>query len=175
MIKLFSISLIFALLFNTIGMPVAGFYCLISIKKEMKRAIADGALINSIEIIEVGQNSNEIKFVEDNEFYYQNKLYDIISRSQSDGKIKFKCINDQNEEKALLSFSKSATGAQTNAKIFTKIFSFISNSLSIIGTLIKAGHSIQNIFKYQYLTRSFHSLFVYYDIDEPPPKVLIKI
>jgi hypothetical protein len=45
-----------------------------------------------------------IKFVDENEFVYHGKLYDIISKKTESTDIIFSCINDEQEEKLLKNF-----------------------------------------------------------------------
>jgi len=75
------------------------------IKKEMKNIIANNKNISAVEKLTIDPRDKNFRKIEDNEFIYNGKLYDIIEEFRLNGKLIFFCINDKKEEALLKDFS----------------------------------------------------------------------
>ncbi len=107
--RLLSIFLISALLFN-----IFGYYFTIQIiqkgyKKQFRKHIRYNANDENTEMLVISdaiiqQRNSPFKWMEEDEFRYYGKMYDIVkSEKQGDTNI-FYCVNDKNEEKLLARF-----------------------------------------------------------------------
>ncbi len=111
-----------------------------------------------------------LHFKEANEIIYEGKLYDIISTSVEDGKIKLLVYNDIHEENVLFQISHFIKALNANNK---KIPSFAGQILALIylapigEELPKSPNiSAKNISPYYFVSKTFQT-----DITSPPPKL----
>jgi non-homologous end joining protein Ku len=74
-----------------------------NVREEMETYIKQNLRDDEIEIVivpnsEIGVTGSKFRFVEENEFIYNNKLYDIVKKKSEGNNTIFYCINDKNEE-----------------------------------------------------------------------------
>lgn len=74
-----------------------------SVQQEMKEYLEKNPSNKETETIviptgELASSSSRIKFLDDDEFIYNGKMFDIISRKTSNGYTTFYCMNDTQEE-----------------------------------------------------------------------------
>lgn len=107
--RLLSILLISALLFN-----IFGYYFTFQIiqqgyKKQFRKHISCSANSENTEILvisdaEIRQHNSPFKWMEEDEFRYYGKMYDIVKSEKKGDQNIFYCVNDKNEEKLMARF-----------------------------------------------------------------------
>ncbi|MFA4851576.1 MAG: hypothetical protein WC599_03565 [Bacteroidales bacterium] len=100
----FSILLLILFLFNVSGYFVVFKLMRYNARKEMKAYIKQNLRDDEMEIVvvpnsEIGASGSGFRFVEENEFIYNDKLYDIVKKKTDGNNTIFYCINDKQEEK----------------------------------------------------------------------------
>ncbi|MCX8056599.1 MAG: hypothetical protein N3F03_03185, partial [Ignavibacteria bacterium] len=72
-------------------------------KKSIKSAIKNNSFFEVVEVLAFSKErlkhgDYDLKFIEEHEFRFQGKMYDIISSWETKDSIFYKCINDKREE-----------------------------------------------------------------------------
>jgi hypothetical protein len=103
-----SIFIIVVYLSNILGYTLVYFHLKAQVKKELLNRIRSEQfeMIETIKISkrDMANKSVNFRMVEDHEFSFEGKMYDIISKSEDDEYLIFLCINDEKEEKLDLAF-----------------------------------------------------------------------
>jgi hypothetical protein len=168
--------LVFVLLFNTFGQIGLFLFVQNHLRNEIKEIIRNNPDKSKLEVITIPnsiiKNQESIfKRIDDKEFRYKGKMYDIVMEKNLAGSVQFYCINDKLEEKLIARFSDlknndNSKGLLRNNLIKQfKIFSFdapqTKQNNSFFPTISIA---INN-----YYFMSLHSIIL--DINPPPPKI----
>jgi hypothetical protein len=101
--KIFSIILCITFLFNVSGYLIIFQILRSDAREEMKTYIKHNLREEEMEIVvvsnsEIASQVSTFKFVNESEFIYKGKRYDIIKKSKEANQTIFYCINDKNEE-----------------------------------------------------------------------------
>jgi hypothetical protein len=166
----------FLLFLNSGGFIIIFFQVQNSVKQEMLDCIKSGKYRSQDIIsfaIPTGQfmhNNNGYEWLDENEFRYSGRMYDVVCASDS-GELKILyCLNDIPEEKIVSNFNneinKLARGDLNNSSIKTSLLNIISQAL------------VKNVFSFQLATENFISFSSYNEqiilrereIPSPPPK-----
>jgi hypothetical protein len=107
--KIISILLLTSILFNITGY----YFTFLIIRQGYKRDFInylkfekDSKAVMTLRITdeEICSVNSEFKWMEDNEFKYQGKMYDVISSEKQGNMNIFRCLNDKNEEKLIAKY-----------------------------------------------------------------------
>lgn len=147
-------------------------------KRVIKERIQENSFQQIVEILsfskrDLQEKIIEVKFVERNEFKFNGKLYDIITKWETDDSIFYKCINDTKEEELEEIFVNYVVNNNYRNDLPLPIKQLL-NSLQIEYYLV----SNQKI--YPQLNSSFISCSEYQNpldeflsIPDPPPRFVI--
>jgi hypothetical protein len=117
------------------------------------------------------ENKIDLEWEKDDEFCYNNSMYDVVSRTESTDSITFTCINDRREMKLIRQFQAYADQQHNHSR---------SNPFKILENLVKDYCSNQQIAEYYRdgiplnkprIKVSLHHTFS--DVISPPPKRFI--
>jgi len=115
------------------GYTLVYFHLKVRVKLEVLNKIRSEQF-EMIEIVkiskkEMANKSVNFRMVEDHEFLFEGKMYDIISKSEDDEYLIFLCINDEKEEKLDLAFRNHVENNFEDSS--TKKFSSFQNKKSL--------------------------------------------
>jgi hypothetical protein len=98
----------FLFLFNIMGYYFVFDFNRHVVRDEMKQLIKAGYFEDSFIVLKIENPyfNPDFKKVNNGEFRYKDKLYDIVSETKTGNCIIFKCINDKKEEKLLAGFHR---------------------------------------------------------------------
>lgn len=171
--KLISFIAISILLFNTFGSLIVFQSMSYCIHKEIKNTITQNIPKNKLITIIVDKNNNkDINFIDDKEFMYKGKMYDVVRQQTNGNTTIYYCINDTKEEELYANLNKEVkTNMDTNpVKNKTKqILNKITISLfyeDIKNTPTEIAYNI--IYPIDYIVFVNH----FYDVIIPPPKTV---
>lgn len=120
-------------------------------------------------------NTSNLVWEGDNEFKYNDKLYDIIKIDKSNEEIVLLAVNDIQEENLLKSFSEILdeiiSEKSNNPRIRTIIFNFISQAISAYIFLIIPPTICIDYVK----PSSLINYYVFINPISPPPKSVILV
>lgn len=107
--RLLSIFLISALLFNIFGYFFTFRIIQKGYKKQFRKHISSNANEENTEILVISdaviqQRNSPFKWMEEDEFRYYGKMYDIVKSEKKGDQNIFYCVNDKNEEKLMARF-----------------------------------------------------------------------
>lgn len=130
--KAFSIFLLIVFSFNLAGVAILFKIQQFQIRREIKRQINQGIPDNELFAITVSEaNASELFWLEDDEFFYQGALYDVVRKNAlNDTDVEYYCVNDVLEKKlyanldALVKHHKS--GSHPLGDIVKKLYSFLA-------------------------------------------------
>ncbi len=94
---------IFSLLFTGIFLfNVLGYYPLFLLKEyrieqEFKKDLSQHLNTKDFTFIKIDKDNNEVKWVGDDELWYQGNLYDVIVKNKVGNSLEIYCINDKQE------------------------------------------------------------------------------
>ncbi|MES2837354.1 MAG: hypothetical protein V4667_07515 [Bacteroidota bacterium] len=99
-----STLLLLAFVFNIVGYDVVFRVTQFQIKKEVKRKLKAGVDKQKLHTIVVpkswlSQNNKDFKTIHEREFEYKGVMYDVVTKTEKDDLIYFKCISDKEETK----------------------------------------------------------------------------
>ena len=106
--KITAFLLLIALTVNLMGYYVI-FQCnQLVLRYEMAALIRAGAYTSKFENIKISKNATgrALEFSNDDEFYYQGILYDLIARSSTKDTETYICIQDKNEQSLISNFTQ---------------------------------------------------------------------
>lgn len=96
--KIISVVLLLAIVFNTMGYFVICRIYRNSLRTESYRHIKEEE--GMLSVIRISKKKlNELNFIEENEFIYENEYYDISRTVESEDSITFICYKDEKETK----------------------------------------------------------------------------
>lgn len=146
------------------------------LKKFYKKVVSEKKLNsiseNDLELIVIPKVDlyKTITFVEEDEFIYNNKLYDIFNISETENEIYYWCLYDDDETKLDLAFLEIELSNDEENSLLN-IFNNLNN-------IISAGIFSNNIYNSNLPFSPFHfkqnlSHYTHYqEIPTPPPKVI---
>lgn len=98
LLSFLAICCIFSIFLNASGYVFLFFISQQIIKKEIKQVLKLNLPDSSIEYLKIKIGDPTFRKFEENEFFYNNNLYDIIDIKTSNGFMYIRCINDKKEE-----------------------------------------------------------------------------
>ena len=174
--KFFSILFLFIFIFNIAGYFIVFKLMQYEARKEMKAYIKQNLNDEEMEVIvipnnKIGTAGSGFRFVEENEFIYNDKLYDIVRKKTDGNKTIFYCINDKFEENLFSGlFEHTKRNTDQNTPINEK-----SNKLtkSIVKEALPEKQVLLHYAINQSITHFKYALFIkeqFIPILSPPPK-----
>ncbi len=113
-----------------------------------------------------------LKFIDDHEFKYNGKMYDIISKFETEDSVFYRCINDSKEEeleKAFVEFVVNNNHRQDLPLPIKQILNFLNIELF---TLTGKSDLFFTEFTFYKIDRADKILINYKDILTPPPRII---
>jgi hypothetical protein len=173
--KIFSIFLLLIFLFNLAGYFIVFKIMQCSVQQEMKTYLENNPSSKETETIVIPNSelasSSRLKFIDDDEFTYNGKLYDIVSKKTVNGSTVFYCMNDKQEEK-LYAALKDHVMHNTDQNLPVK-----DKSNLIIKNIIKEALTDKNITQAMsaeayHMCFRFNSTLIqnFITVQSPPPK-----
>jgi hypothetical protein len=157
--SLLSVIIALSILLNSFGYLFILFSLKELVKKDMREYIRNNTDIKELEKISIplkiiDSYSHEFRLLEDDEFVYQGRMYDVVKAEKNESQITFYCINDKKEENVNQRIEKNVTGnikdiIIKSIKIFSPYFlnNIQFNVLIIIGLHILQHADYDNILK----------------------------
>ena len=144
------------------------------VKKEMKKQIIAGMDLNKTELIKLTQEQiagsyNGFRFIEDHEFQYAGKMFDIVKRENRNDTVYFYCINDKKEEALIASFVDEGSGNGKSNPINKKVLKKLKNFHFDYCNLNKQT-AIPDIALFYYSLSATNASSVFHKPDTPPPR-----
>jgi hypothetical protein len=107
--RIFSVFVLIVMLFNISGYFFTFYLIQQEYKKQFRKYICQHVSPENSELIiisdaEIQRPGSAFKSMEENEFRYQGKMYDIIKSEKRGNNNIFYCVNDKNEEQLLARF-----------------------------------------------------------------------
>ena len=171
--KLISIIAISVLLFNTIGSLIVFESTRYCIHKEIKNTITQSIPQNKLIAIIIDNNTKkDINFVDDNEFLYKGKMYDVVKQQTNGDTIIYYCINDNKEEELFANLNKEVKNNMDTNPVKNKTKQILNKiSISLFYEDIKDTHSD---ISYNIIYPNDYIIYVnhFYDVITPPPKAV---
>lgn len=147
-----------------------------SIKKEIKQRLKKGVSTDELFTFTFSkseiENSKEIEFIEEHEFRYKGKMYDIVYQESLNGKTVFQCVSDEQETMLFAQLDKlveeqSKSNQEKNQQLFKLLnFQFITSEVSIVKLIPPLNELSANL--YHYSLKTWNSKII-----SPPPQPLI--
>jgi len=171
--KLISIIAISVLLFNTIGNLIVFESTRYCIHKEIKNTITQSIPQNKlIAIIIDNKTKKDINFVDDNEFLYKGKMYDVVRQQANGDTIIYYCINDNKEEELYANLNKEVKNNMDTNPVKNKTKQILNKiTISLFyedKNNTKPDISYNVIYPIDYIVCVNH----FYDVITPPPKTV---
>jgi hypothetical protein len=174
--RLVSIFLIFLIVFNTGGYLFVYFQIGNYFKQIAFNKINDYVPINNLELLKININSPDYcnsdiyERINEKEFTYYGKMYDIYKEDISNGILSLYCVSDENEDvinNAIYTYINEKRNDNSNSALANIIKIFITIGLAPAeadyGSL-----DTYNSISYLYLI-SYQNIFI--DVPYPPPRV----
>lgn len=173
--KLITYSLVILIMFNSAGFIVTFFQLKLLFReiafKNIENYIPEEKTSNFVFLkSEFEQGTQFLEILDEKEFRYHNKMYDIIDLKYFGENVYVKCLSDENEDNLDKAFS-DFLNLQTNSKANNSILKSIKNIINIglpadcnIFTF-ETGNSIS----FQLIKNSLSNLHL--EIPTPPPKI----
>lgn len=167
----FSILLILGIFLNSTGYVGVFYYFQKHIKKEMKTSIKNSLSDLDVEFLEIHVSDKKYRKFEKKEFFYGDKLYDVIQMKVVDGWMHIRCVNDVKEQEIfknlddLIAKNLNSDGTSGNnlKKLFASLSIYLINNLSFKDLLAQTIDKHKN----QYILKNY---FAFQSIPDPPPK-----
>ena len=107
--KILSIASAFVFLFGAAGYYLGFTAADQEMKNEMRASIQSASDQENIVWLSFSpaQLTNEVRFIDDKEFIYNAKHYDVINTQKNDGKIIYSCLSDDRETSLFSWFKKN--------------------------------------------------------------------
>lgn len=106
--KIIAVLLSLCLLFNIFGFYTVYLISRRIVKAEMKQYIRELASDAELEIIspdpDAMRNPEVFKWIEQGEFRYKGKMYDVVRTEVNNGRVYYYCVNDTREEAVMHRF-----------------------------------------------------------------------
>jgi hypothetical protein len=141
---------------------------------QMKDMVKSGTFADNLERIRISNKSNNtcLKFMDENEFYFQNKLYDIVARVTNIDSTTYICIQDKNEQSLINNFTlflhqHSDFRDNAKAKPILALFQHL-----LIQALVQPTLSLKQFNEQGFLFPDLisHNVSVYLPHFSPPPE-----
>ncbi|MCX7834026.1 MAG: hypothetical protein N2490_07440 [Ignavibacteria bacterium] len=169
--KLTSVVLILLIIFNSFGYLLAYlqfksyFKSLISEKRETSIPENELELI----IIPKSEIGKIITFIDNNEFIYNNKLYDIFKVEETQNELLFLCLYDVDETRLDIAFSRIE---ELDSEKRTLLINILKSLNNIISVGLISSYTCNNSLPFSpfQFFQSIHPYNNYLDIPTPPPK-----
>ena len=119
--KTFSIFLILSFLFNAAGYLLIYSVLQSHLKEIAEEKISASKLENRVTILafsksDINDGRSQLKFIDEKEFSYKGKMYDIITEKIVNDSIYFECFSDIDEDELNLAFNKNFDGDENGDK-----------------------------------------------------------
>lgn len=143
------------------------------IRRELKSEIKSRHLIKlTFSKKDLQEKNISLIFVKEDEFRYNNMMYDVVTIDQTADSVTYTCYQDIKEILQISALIGSFTNSGTFLPKFVDLKSQILSFIYYIITL----NTISIFFTPQLLQSFYHSssiIFIISDVPEPPPKVSI--
>lgn len=144
-------------------------------KQVIKSSIKNSSYYQVIEILSFSKSDlkngkHNIKFIEEHEFRYNGRMYDIIESWETDDTVVYKCINDTREEQLEEAFVQYVVNNQNRQDLplpIKQILSFLNLDLYFNNSGLD--FSTNKILTYLYQIK-FNLLENIFEVPEPPPR-----
>ena len=171
--RILAIFFISFLILNTFGTIGYYYFNRSNIRASMKSLMKSNIPKDKIEVLKIAKNSKYFQRIHNKEFRYRGKMYDIIREVVLKEYTKYYCINDEKEEQLMKSYSKffeDSSDGMTTVKYSGKIFKnfFVPFYLEKDNPIM-----IRNLNNRKYFTTIDKCINCYYDVEIPPPKILM--
>ncbi|HTX88144.1 MAG TPA: hypothetical protein VMC08_04080 [Bacteroidales bacterium] len=110
--KILAGFLVFLLLFNLSGYYFIFSYNRMLVRSQMRATIRSGESQDQEETLVIPVS--EVRWIDQKEFSYRGKLYDVVSCSFSGNTVTIKCINDRKEESLYSRYQTYFTSSPTD-------------------------------------------------------------
>jgi hypothetical protein len=169
--RFIAMFVVISIIFNLFGYIFLYFGMQNFIKKEIRNYISNNAILSELEQIIVPiyyltSSTSDFQLLEEDEFKYQGKMYDVVKTENNGSYITFYCINDKKEEELNNNIVKDFSN---NIKdIIIKSIKVFSPDLIYI---------IQNKFinlivsDFIHHSNNFYLLNGFFNIIIPPPRI----
>jgi len=138
--KYFCIALLFAIIFNAIGLAIYFPTQQYLIKREIKLKLKKELPIEELTAITL--QKEQIEWEEENEFRYAETMWDVVKQQQnSDGSTTYYCINDSKENMLFINLNKMVK------KQSDKENTLVKNMLKLVWNINSKNKNCENIFK----------------------------
>jgi hypothetical protein len=147
-----------------------------SIKQEIKQKLKKGVPKNELFTFTFSEDeieaNKEIEFIEEHEFRYKGKMYDIVYQQRQNGKIIYQCVSDEQETTLFAQLEQlveeqSKKNQEKNQQLFKLLnFQFIVSNISISKLIFPYNEFSSNLYHYSIKTCDSK-------ITSPPPQHLI--
>ncbi len=161
---------------NSIGLIIVHNQIKFFHKKAIKESIKANTFDEVVEILSFSKTGlmnreYDLKFIEEYEFRFNGKLFDIIDSWESGDTIFYKCINDTKEEKIEEAFVQYVVNNSEREDLplpIKQVINSIIQDLYFIGT-----NSLITPPGISYLKVQFNSSLIEYfsEIPDPPPRI----
>jgi len=146
-------------------------------KRVIKTSIRNNSFTQLVEVLAfsksgINEKIYDLKFLEENEFRFNGRMYDVISKWETQDSIFYKCINDTKEEELEFAFVQFVVN-NNNRQDLPLPIKQILKSLNI--DLFYSGFSsnFSNLnFDYLNFSSSDKLVIIYLEVPSPPPRIL---
>lgn len=148
----------------------------LQLKKFYKKVISEKKLNNipenELELIIIPKVDlyETITFIEEDEFIYNNKLYDIFNTTETESEIYYWCLYDEDETKLDLAFLE----IQLSTEEENSLFNIFNNLNNIISAAIFLNSIYNNSLPFSpfYFKQNVSHYTHYQEIPTPPPEYI---
>ncbi len=172
--KTFSIFLILSFLFNAAGYLLIYSGLQSHLKEIAKENISTGRIVNKVLILafsktDINEGLSELRFLDEKEFTYKGKMYDVIKKECVNDSIYLDCLPDTNEDELNLAFNKNFDGDELNSNKNSPGQNLLKNILQ--DSVLSDNPILPRQFsKINYFTnKSITTLSNIYEVATPPP------
>lgn len=161
------------LLFNTIGHIIVFNSMRFAIRNEVKANVKKNIPLKELILITIdASNEKEIYFLEEDEFLYKDKMYDIVRSERKGNSVTYYCLNDSKEEELFANLNSEVKKNMDSNPVRHKSQQILKKiNLSLFyeeaNTLNK--NTFHNIF---YPFNKDELLYLSFDVLTPPPEQL---
>ena len=144
------------------------------IKKDIKQSIKQGVPISDLTVFTFSTKElDQLTWVEDHEFKFKGRMYDVVSTKNERYKTKLYCIHDKQEEKLFVGLG-DAVSQKLNKTKSGKVTFLISSMALLLKNQLISTNSIQMVFaeimtNNYFVTSNFYT-FECSNVDSPPPQ-----
>ena len=171
--KALSLLLLTIFMYNLIGYTAVVYYSQKDLKRRIKENIFTFLKDSELEVFSINQSEpfpENFNFIDEHEFSFKGKLYDIVRQSTSDDTVFLYCINDENEEEIIEKYKEFI---EDNLDELAEDKSEL-NCFKLINLEVQPDIAVLNLEKDEsilFIKYSKELQYRYYDIPSPPPKL----